>query len=120
MAVQDYTDLFNTTLDNLAATLAEVTGLTVVQDPRNINPPCVFIDAPTFEAWNSKIATMNFPVRVISLGPNNLDAQRQLLNLASKLLDANVAVMDGRPTIAVIGSSDYPAYDLTIPIQATT
>ena len=115
-----FTDLFNEALDDLTATLTAVTGLQVVSDPRNLVPPCAFIDAPSFEALNYNIVKMTFPVRCITLGPNNLDAQRSLMNLASKVLGANVGLTDGRPTIAMIGGADYPAYDLTITMQAQT
>jgi len=115
-----FTDLFNEALDDLTATLTAVSGLQVANDPRNLVPPCAFIDAPNFEALNYNIVKMTFPVRVITLGPNNLDAQRSLLNLASKVLAANVGLTDGRPTIAMIGGADYPAYDLTITMQAQT
>ena len=48
-----FTDLFNEALDDLTATLVAVTGMpAVVNDPRNMQPPCVFIDAPSFDAWN--------------------------------------------------------------------
>ena len=47
-----YTDLFNVALDDLTATLTSITGLTVTNDPRSINPPCAFIDAPSFVAFN--------------------------------------------------------------------
>jgi len=120
MPVAAFTDLFNEALDDLAAKLATISGLQVVTDPRNLVPPCVFIDAPSFEAWNYNIAKMIFPVRCITLGPNNLDAQRSLLNLASKMLGANVGVTDGRPTIAVIGGVELPAYNLNVAMQAQT
>jgi hypothetical protein len=120
MTVAAYTDLFNTALDNLADTLSDVTGIVCVTDPRNIAPPCVFIDAPSFTAFNYNIVTMTFPIRILSLGPSNLDAQRSLLNLASLVLGSNVAVTDGRPTIAIIGGSELPAYDLTVNIQSQT
>lgn len=120
MPVAAFTDLFNEALDDLTATLSAVTGLQVVNDPRNLVPPCVFIDAPSFEAHNFNIVRMNFPIRAITLGPNNLDAQRSLMNLAAKVLAANVGVTDGRPTIAIIGGADYPAFDMTITMQAQT
>jgi len=44
MPVPAYTDLFNEAIDDLTATLQEITGLQVVNDPRNIVPPCAFID----------------------------------------------------------------------------
>lgn len=118
MTVAAYTDLFNETLDDLAAKIGTATGLPVVLDPRNLQPPCVFIDAPRFTAWSSAIAKMEFPVRVISLGPNNLDAHRNLLNMAAALLTAAIGVTDGRPTVAIIGGVELPAYDLNVFIQA--
>lgn len=117
-----YNDLFNEALDDLAATLTTVTGLQVVTDPRNIVPPCAFIDAPTFSVYGGggNIVQMTYTVRIITLGPGNLDAQRNLMHLASLVLGKNVAVTSGRPTIAIIGGAEMPAYDLTIEMQAQT
>jgi hypothetical protein len=115
-----YTDLFNETIDDLAATLATISGLRVVTDPQQINPPCVFLDAPSFEAWNYNIVKMNFPVRIFSLGPSNLDALRNILSLCAQLLAKNVAITDGRPVSVIIGGQEFPAYDVSIPIQAQT
>jgi hypothetical protein len=42
------------------------------------------------------------------------------MNMAAKVLAKNVAVTDGRPTIAIIGGSELAAYDLTIEMQAQT
>jgi hypothetical protein len=117
-----YTDLFNEALDDLAATLTSITGLQVVTDPRNLVPPCAFIDAPTFSVYGGggNIVQMTYTVRIITLGPGNLDAQRNLMHLASLVLGKNVAVTSGRPTIAIIGGAEMPAYDLTIEMQAQT
>jgi hypothetical protein len=115
-----YTDLFNEALDDLAATLTTITGMQIVTDPRNLVPPCAFIDAPSFVAFNRNIVKLTFPVRLITLGPGNLDAQRSLMNMAALVLAKNVAVTAGRPTIAVIGGSELAAYDLTIEMQAQT
>lgn len=117
-----FTDLFNEALDDLAATLTSITGLQVVTDPRNLCAPCAFIDAPSFVVYGGggNIVQMTYTVRIITLGPGNLDAQRSLMNLASKVLGKNVAVTGGRPTIAVIGGAEMPAYDLTIEMQAQT
>jgi hypothetical protein len=117
-----YTDLFNEALDDLAASLTSITGLQVVTDPRNLVPPCAFIDAPTFTVYGGggNIVQMTYTVRIITLGPGNLDAQRNLMHLASLVLGKNVAVTSGRPTIAIIGGAEMPAYDLTIEMQAQT
>lgn len=120
MPVAAYTDLFNVTLDNLATRLASISGLQVVTDPRNIVNPCVFVGPPSFTAWNYNIAKMSFPIRIISSGPGNLDALRQLLNISAAILNNNVAITAGRPTMATIAGVDYPAYDLDLDIQAQT
>jgi hypothetical protein len=113
-----FTDLFNEALDDLAASLTTITGLQVVTDPRSLNAPCAFIDAPTFTVFANNVVEMTFPIRIITLGPGNLDAQRSLLNLASKVITKKIGVTAGRPTIAIIGGSELPAYDLTISLQA--
>ncbi len=115
-----FTDLFNEALDDLTATLTAVSGLQVVNDPRNLVPPCVFIDAPSFDAFNYNIVKLMFPVKIITLGPANLDAQRSLLNIMSNVLAANIAVTDGRPTTTLIGGAEYPSYEVTANVQAQT
>ena len=120
MAIANYTDLFNEAIDDLTATLQTITGLQVVNDPRNIVPPCILIDAPSFDAWNYNIVKLTFPIKVMTLGPANLDAQRSLLNMCAQLLAKNVAVTGGRPTVLDIGGSILPAYDLTVAMQAQT
>ena len=115
-----FTDLFNEALDDLAASLTTITGLQVVTDPRNLVPPCAFIDAPTFTVFSNNVVEMTFPIRIITLGPGNLDAQRSLLNIMSKVLAANVAVTDGRPTTTLIGGAEYPSYEVTANVQAQT
>lgn len=115
-----FTDLFNEALDDLTATLTAVSGLQVVNDPRNLVPPCVFIDAPSFDAWNYNIVKLMFPVKIITLGPANLDAQRSLLNIMASVVSANIAVTDGRPTSTLIGGVEYPSYEVTANVQAQT
>jgi hypothetical protein len=113
-----YTDLFNETIDDIVTSLATITGLRVVTDPRNINPPCVFVDAPSFDAYNANIADMTFPIRVIGLGQANLDALRQVLSICAQLLTKNVAITSGRPISISVGGQDLAAYDLTLRVKA--
>jgi len=115
-----YTDLFNEAIDDLADTLAEISGLRVVIDPQQINPPCVFLNAPSFDTFSPNSVKMTFSVQVFSLGPSNLDALRNILSICAELVDKKVAVMDGRPVSVVIGGQEFPAYELTIPLQAQT
>ena len=115
-----FTDMFNEALDDLAAKLATVTGLTVVTDPRNMAPPCAFINAPSFTtpAITNKFVKLQFPVQLITLGPFNLDAQRSLLNLTALVMSAGVAVTDGRPTSIDVGGVLMPAYEVTVNMEA--
>lgn len=115
-----YTDLFNEAMDDLATTLKTITGLPVALDPRQITTSCVFIDAPSFDAWNYNIVRLDFPVKVIGSGPGNLDALRDIFDICAKVLAKNVAVKSGRPTYVTVGGADYPAYDLLISMQAQT
>ena len=115
-----FTDLFNECLDDLAATLNTVTGLQVVTDPRNLVPPCVFIGAPTFTAFNYNVVRMLYPCQIVTLGPGNLDAMRSLLNMCALVLTKNVAVTEGRPTTLEIGGVMLPAYELTVAMEAQT
>ena len=113
-----YTDLFNEAIDDLEVTLATISGLRVVTDPQKINPPCVFLDAPSFDSWSSAIVKMSFTVKVISLGPGNLDAMRNILSIAAEMLAKQVAVTGGRPNMISIGGQDFPCYDIDISLQA--
>ena len=118
MAVQTYTDLFNTAINNLSTFLGTVTGLRVVTDPRNLQPNCVLIQAPSFTAWTNDAVRVTFPVTIVGVGPGNEDALRTILNTVSLVLGKNVAVTDGRPVTMDIGSTIAPAYELTIEMLA--
>jgi len=120
MAAQAYTDLFNTAINTLATTLNAVSGLVCVTDVRNIQPPCILLDAMSFTAFNNNIVDMAIPVMVISLGPSNADAYRNCLNVAAMVLAAKVAVVSGNPTTLTVGGVDYPALALTIQMKAST
>lgn len=120
MAAQTYDDLFNTSINTLATTLNAITGLVCITDTRNVQAPCILLDAMSFTAFNSNIVDMSIPVMVISLGPSNADAYRNCLNIAAKVLAAKVAVTDGRPSTLSIGGVDYPALSLNIQMKAST
>ena len=115
-----YTDLFNEAIDDLRTTLATISGLPVATDPRHITTSCVFIDAPSFTAWNYNFVKMDFPVKIIGRAPVNLDAIRDILGIAAAVLAKNVAVKSGQPSVTSIGGQDYPSYELIISMQAQT
>ena len=113
-------NMFNAGYDAIVTTLGTATGLTIADDPRNINPPCVLIDAPTFEVFNYNIVSMDFPIKVIGSGPGNLDSLRVILQKAAAILDDNIGLRSGRPATAVIGGTEMPAYELVLRLQAQT
>lgn len=113
-----YTDLFNEAIDDLVTTLATISGLRVTTDPQKLNPPCVFLDAPSFDAWSSAVVKMSFAVKVISVGPGNLDAMRNILSITASMLAKKVGITAGRPGYVTIGGQEFACYDLDINMEA--
>ena len=109
-------DELNAGFDALVTKLGSISNLpvTVSSDPRNINPPCVYVDAPTFLMPTNVIAEMQFSVKIITNGPGDRKALQKLLELADKIRAAKIGLIDGRPTVVTIGGGEYAAYDLTI------
>ena len=105
----------------LAAAYSSVTtaladaGLVVVTDPRNARPLSVFVELPTGEAFNENIVDVTIRLRVLAAPPGNQDAANYLLTTFDTIhqLDT-IAVVDFRPSTAVIGEQNIPAYDLTV------
>lgn len=110
------TDIFNGGFDDLVTKLGTISGLpvTVSSDPRNINPPCVLVDAPTFVMPTNVIAQMDFVVKIIGIGVGDRKALSKLLELADKIRAAQIGLLDGRPSITPIGGLEFVSYDLTI------
>jgi len=107
-------NLFNEGYDDLVAGLSQATGLTIVDDPRNINPPCILLQAPSFRMHSNVVAEMQFSLTVIGVGPGNRNALVSLLSLADQIREAQLGLMEGRPVIQTVGGAEYPAYELTL------
>jgi hypothetical protein len=82
-------------------------GLVVVTDPRNARPLSVFVELPTAQAFNSNILDVTIVCRILSAPPGNQDAAL-----------TSLAVTDCRPSVALIGDQQIPAYDLTVRVAA--
>jgi len=108
------TDIFNDAFNQLVTKLQTIPNITVVDDPRNINPPCVFVDAPTIEMETNVVAKMNFNVRVIGSGPGDLKTLQTLLTLADKVRQLQIGLSTLNPSITTIGALDYASYELSI------
>lgn len=114
-----YQDVLNNALDDLAFALQQTTTYPVVTDPRQINAPCIFIDAPTWTAINWNVVQIDYPVKVIGSGPGDLYAMRQIMATCSGLITAQTGIMSGRPATAVVGGTEMPCYDCTITVEAS-
>ena len=93
-------------------------GLKPVTDPRNARPLTVFVELPTFTCFNSQIADITCDIRILGAPPSNSDTTNYILTVCDTIMDSEIAVISGQPSVAQIGSQELPAYDLTIKISA--
>lgn len=100
--------------DNVVDRLQLITGLTVFDDPRNLNPPCAFVDAPVVRMNSNLVFDMTFTVRIIGIGPADYQCLSTLLELADKVRRAQIGLTDVRPSVTTIGAQEYASYELTI------
>jgi hypothetical protein len=110
--------LFTDSIDTLSASLSAL-GLVPVTDPRNARPLTVFVELPTFTNWSSKIADVTITLRVLGAPPSNSDTTNYILTVCDTIMDSEIAVISGQPSVAQIGSQELPAYDLLIKISAS-
>lgn len=89
-------------------------GLVPVQDPRNARPLTVFVEPPSFDAFNFNVADLTYTIRVMAAPPGNQDATDYILTTVDTIMNSPIAVTSGRPTMVSIGNQDIPAYDLTV------
>ena len=106
---------------DMVTLLGAITNLPVVSssDPRNINPPCVLVDAPSFLMHTNVIPEMQFTSKIMAIGPGDRKALDKLLELADKIRAANLGLQSGRPTVVQIGSQDFAGYELTLSTKVT-
>jgi hypothetical protein len=115
-----YTDLFNEGYDDLVAKLQTVPNLQVVNDPRNIVPPCVMVNIESIQGFNYNIAKLIFSLQFVTLGPGNLDAQKSSSTFSPRSTALNIGIISGRPTNLDIGGSTLPAYELSVSTEVKT
>lgn len=82
----------------------------------------VFVEPPSFENFNAGIvnavADLTFTIRVLGAPPGNQDSTDWILTTVDTILNSAVVFTSGRPTVAVIGNQELPAYDLTVRMSA--
>ena len=107
-------NLFKEGYDQLVTKLQTLTGLTVFNDPRNINVPCVVVEAPSIMMATNVVADMQFRVIIVGQGTGDNRTLDQLLDLADLIRAAQIGLTSARPTTVEYGGAAYPAYELTI------
>lgn len=107
-------NMFKDGYDQLVTKLQTITGLKVFDDPRNLNPPCALVEAPTIAMASNVVADMEYRVVVIALGIGDNRTLDSLLDHIDLVRAAQIGLTDARPTTVSYGGADYPAYELTI------
>lgn len=107
-----FEDAIETIVDDL-----EALALEAYYDPRAARPFSVFVQLPVFDGFTSRIADATVTLRVLAAPPLNSSTAKYLLETIDTIMAANYAVVAGRPTVAIIGDQQVPAYDLTIRVS---
>ena len=96
-------------------------GVTVVDDPRNVRPPCVIVEPPAVVSTpNAFTVTLSVPVYVLASPPANKDSATALMTVADQVLTILAGYgFTGEPTIYTVGQQDLPAYRIQLNITAT-
>jgi hypothetical protein len=107
-----FTEAYEIVVDALAAA-----DLPVIDDPRNLRPPGVIVDPPTFTAISANLVEFDFPVSIIMPPPGNKDALYAALTLIDDiLLLPDLLVISGTSGVYTTGGQELPSYQLIIKI----
>jgi hypothetical protein len=113
--------IFTDATTTLASALTAL-GLVPVTDARNARPLTVFVEPPSFDAFNAgranSVADITFTIRILAAPPGNQDATDYLLTIMDQIFNSDIVVTSGRPSLTVVGSQEIPSYDLTVRMSA--
>lgn len=103
-----------------ADVIAKITaeGVQVVDDPRNIVPPCVLVGMPRrLTRQGACLVNATLPVTVIAPPPGNLDAATWLLDTTEQLMATlSAETAETGTTSAPSSQTRLPTYTLEVPI----
>ena len=111
------TGIFATSITKIKDTITAL-GLTAVTDPRNARPLTCLIEMPTYTQFTNQVADISVVVHILAGPPSNQDSGDYLMTTLDILMDSELAITGGSPTLVVIGAQELPAYDVTIRIGA--
>lgn len=96
----------------------EAALITVTTDPRNVRPPCTFVDSPSIRSLSAFAVELIIPVVLLAPPPGNADAMAALLTLVDEVMDASTpgSTITGDPGTYSIGGQDMPAYTMRVTV----
>lgn len=107
-----FTDAYGIIIDTFSDA-----GLPVIDDVRNLRPPSVIVDPPSFTAISSDLVAFEFPVSVVMPPPGNRDALIAALTLVDQIVELDsVLVLSGQSGVYATGGQELPSYQLTVQI----
>ena len=90
-------------------------GLPVIDDVRNLRPPSVIVDPPSFNAISNNLVAFDFPVSVVMPPPGNRDALIAALTLVDEIVELpGLLVLSGTSGVYATGGQELPSYQLII------
>ena len=107
--------IFAQAVETVATSLTDL-GFKAVTDPRNARPLSIMVELPTFDAFTYNVGDIRLTCRVLGAPSGNSDTGNYLLTTVDAIMDSEIAVLDGRPSIANYGGQDLPCYDLTVAV----
>ena len=111
------TGIFAASITKIKNTITAL-GLVAVTDPRNARPMTCLIEMPTYTQFTNQVADISVVVHILATPPGNQDSGDYLMTTLDILMDSELAITGGTPTLVVIGAQELPAYDVTIRIGA--
>lgn len=100
---------------DMLATALDDAGLSVTQDPRNVDPPCVILDAPSFTVPNRKTIIATIPCMVLAPPPGNYEAVKRMLDDCDIIAALpGVLSANGSPMVYEYGDAQIPAYQISV------
>jgi len=109
------TGIFADSITKIKNTITAL-GLVAVTDPRNARPMTCLIEMPTYTQFTNQVADISVVVHILATPPGNQDSGDYLMTTLDILMDSELAITGGSPTLVVIGAQELPAYDVTIRI----
>lgn len=104
----------NDAWDTLRAQLEDA-GLKVIQNPGDVDLPCILLDAPSFSVPNRRTVEVTIPATVLVAPPGNYVAVRDMLDTADTIAALpSVLTSTGQPGIFEYGDRQIPAYTLSV------